>query len=83
MARSHSRQRRDDDDDDDRLERWLALLFGLVSGVLIGGVVGYTVGAGWRMAPFSFVRAREKTPQDRRDLRARAEAARPALASAH
>jgi hypothetical protein len=25
----------------------MALLFGFVSGMLIGGVVGYTVGAGW------------------------------------
>jgi hypothetical protein len=28
-------------------ERLLALLFGFVSGLLIGGVVGYTIGAGW------------------------------------
>ncbi len=32
---------------DQRTERWLALFFGFLSGVLIGGAVGYTVGAGW------------------------------------
>jgi uncharacterized membrane protein required for colicin V production len=30
-----------------RTERLLALLFGFISGVLIGGAVGYTIGAGW------------------------------------
>jgi hypothetical protein len=32
---------------DQRTERLLALLCGFVSGVLVGGAVGYTVGAGW------------------------------------
>jgi hypothetical protein len=32
---------------DIRTERLLALTFGLVSGLLIGGAVGYSLGAGW------------------------------------
>jgi hypothetical protein len=32
---------------DPRTERLLALLSGLVSGLLIGGAVSYAVGAGW------------------------------------
>jgi len=32
---------------DERTECWLALLCGLVGGLLIGGAIGYTVGAGW------------------------------------
>jgi len=43
------RQRRDDDDGDGRTERWLALLCGFVGGLLMGGALGYTVGAGWWM----------------------------------
>jgi hypothetical protein len=28
-------------------ERLLALMFGLVGGLLMGGVIGYVIGAGW------------------------------------
>jgi hypothetical protein len=32
-------------------ERLLALAVGLIGGLLMGGVVGYTIGAGWWMQP--------------------------------
>jgi hypothetical protein len=44
---SATRGRRHDPPLDKRIERWLALLFGFLSGLLTGAAVGHTVGAGW------------------------------------